>query len=174
MSGLGAPARTATPYPERVRFVFESAATLPPAINPSRAAGGAAITSKASPPLIRPTNSELSPVIALSLCPEFFSNSGPISPSTVQMARDAKTFSSADHAVPCGKHTNRYAINESRACRGAIESFSEKIRRGYTGVTRARALPLKYWKIITPRIVRCVIQIEHNLHAFANAMWDVR
>src|SRR5262249_35727013 len=79
------------------------------------------------------------------------------------MARDAKTFSSADHAVPCGKHTNRYAINESRACCGAIESFSEKIRRGYTGVTRARALPLKYWKIITPRIVRCVIQIGHNL-----------
>src|SRR5437588_308084 len=115
MSGLGAPARTATPYPERARVVFESAATLPLAINPSRAAGGAAITSKASPPLIRPTNSELSPILVFNLYPEYFSNSGPISWSTVQMARDVKTFSSADDAVPCDTYTNRHAINESTA-----------------------------------------------------------
>src|SRR5262245_58073153 len=128
MSGLGAPARTATPNPERARFVFESAATLPLAINPSRAAGGAAITSKASPSLIRPTNSELSPAITLSLCPEFFSNSGPISPSTVQMARDAKTFSSADHglrcadAVPVARLVTRHELSHGWDLRQRIQA----------------------------------------------------
>src|SRR5262249_24664796 len=101
----------------------------PSFINPSRAAGGAAITSNVSPALIRPTNSELRPVITLSLCPELFSNSGPISVNTVQMARDAKIFSSAEHTVPCDMHANSVQARSETMARDLIEVPPRRLRR---------------------------------------------
>jgi hypothetical protein len=72
MSGFVAPARTTTPYFERAIPICESGKILPLLISPAKDPGGAAMTSNASPELIRRVNSALRPVVVLSLCPEFF------------------------------------------------------------------------------------------------------
>jgi hypothetical protein len=115
ISGFVAPARTTTPYLERAIPIRESGRILPPLISPTKDPGGAAITSNASPELIRRTNSALRPVVMLSLCPELFSNSGPIAVNTFQTARDAKTPSSAACTAPCTIDENaRQTINVAR------------------------------------------------------------
>jgi hypothetical protein len=73
------------------------------------------MTSNALPELIRRTNSALSPVVMLSLCPELFSNSGPIAVNTVQTARDAKIPNSAACTAPCAIDENaRQTMNVAR------------------------------------------------------------
>jgi hypothetical protein len=112
---------------------------LPLLINPSSAAGGAAITSNISPALMRLTNSELKPVITSSLCPEFFSNSGPISVNTVQIARDAKTFSSAERAVPCDTHANSTHTTTVATARDIMAGCSEKTAQDDNTITASAA-----------------------------------
>src|SRR5262245_63732617 len=75
---------------------------------------------------MRLTNSELRPVITSSLCPEFFSNSGPISVNTVQITRDAKIFSSAERAVLCDMHANSTHTTTEVTARDIMAGCSQK------------------------------------------------
>ena len=60
----------------------------------------------------------------IELVPEAFSNSGPTTSRTVQMARDAKTISSAERAGPYGIHKdNAHARSKLRARNGIEDSL---------------------------------------------------
>src|SRR5262245_65603457 len=78
---------------------------------------------------MRLTNSELRPVITSSLCPEFFSNSGPISVNTVQIARDAKIFSSVERAVLCDMHANSTHTTTEVTARDIMAGCSQNCAR---------------------------------------------
>ena len=100
MSGFGAPPRTATPKPDRTRFVRVSATTWPSLTNASMVDGGLTTTSKGSPALIRFTKTGLNPEITSRAWPFVCSNSRPIFSSTVAIALEVKILTSAAPAKP--------------------------------------------------------------------------
>src|SRR5215472_16836490 len=98
-SGLGAPARTSTPIPERTRLARVSPRTLPSLASAS-IWGGATITkSNASPALTRRTSTAARSTLTSSLCPLACSKSGASAPSIVATARGARTLISAASAA---------------------------------------------------------------------------
>src|SRR5258705_11451636 len=100
MSGLGAPAFTATPMPERAISTRERDTSLPSLIRPSMPAPVLISRSAVSPSATRLLSAPEVASTRVTLCPVAFSNFGTRSSSTVVMAAELKSLISAAPAVP--------------------------------------------------------------------------
>ena len=100
MSGLGLPALTSMPMPDRAIAVRVFATILPSRIHSSIGAEPVIRRSNGSPAVARRRNAGGKSVVTINRCAVARSNSAPISASTVAIARVVQTVMSAAAAIP--------------------------------------------------------------------------
>src|SRR5688572_3288078 len=129
MAGFCAPARTATPMPERAMVARLAATTVPCLTSSSMAAGEVRITtSKESPASIWRFELALEPYWMTSLCPVACSNAGPTSSSTGFRPKPVSTLMTAASAAPArAKAMTHPAIIKATTGRVLIKVIARRI-----------------------------------------------